>query len=126
MKKLILIIIIIIELLIIKIPPYIELNNIAIIEEVTLIKQDNKYHLTLKEIIPTKAEQTIKYKYKTYKSTGTSIKNALNNIKIVASIKMANNLPKYISVLEIGLIAKYLIDPSFISPAIEKQPSIMQ
>ena len=81
MKKLILIIIIIIELLIIKIPPYIELNNIAIIEEVTIIKQDNKYHLTLKEIIPTKAEQTIKYKYKTYESTGTSIKNALSNIK---------------------------------------------
>lgn len=81
MKKIILIIIIIIELLLIKIPPYVELNNIAIIEEITIIKKEDAYHLTLKEIIPEKSEQTIKYKYKTYKSTGTSINNALKNIK---------------------------------------------
>lgn len=81
MKKIILIIIIILEILLIKIPPYVELNNIAIIEEIKLIKKDNTYYLELKEIIPTKSDQSIKYKYKTYKSTGNTIKESLNNIK---------------------------------------------
>ena len=43
MKKIFLTLIIILELLIIKIPEYNELNNIAIIEEISVIKQNNKY-----------------------------------------------------------------------------------
>ena len=46
MKKIFLTLIIILELLIIKIPEYNELNNIAIIEEISVIKQNNKYHIT--------------------------------------------------------------------------------
>lgn len=81
MKKILLIILIILELVIIKIPPYVELNNIAIIEEVAIKKTNNQYTLILKEIIPIKDDQGIDYEYKFYKETSTSIKQAYSNLK---------------------------------------------
>ena len=80
MKKIILIIIIILELFLIKIPPYIELNNLIIIEEIAVIKNNNKYTLILKEIIPIKDDKSISYKYKYYEETSTSIKKTYNKI----------------------------------------------
>lgn len=80
MKKTFLIIIIILELLIIKIPSYIELNDLAIIEEVTIKQENTRYTIILKEIIPIKDDQGINYEYKYYQETASSISKAYNKL----------------------------------------------
>ena len=79
MNKL-LIILLLIPLLFINIPPYIELNNIAIIEEIGIKQNKNNYTLYLKEIIPIKEDNSIKYEYKYYESTSKTIKSCLKKI----------------------------------------------
>ena len=79
MNKL-LIILLLIPLLFINIPPYIELNNIAIIEEIGIKQNKNNYTLYLKEIIPIKEDNSIKYEYKYYESTSKNIKACLRKI----------------------------------------------
>lgn len=79
MNKL-LIILLLIPLLFINIPPYIELNNIAIIEEMGIKQNKNNYTLYLKEIIPIKEDNSIKYEYKYYESTSKNIKTCLKKI----------------------------------------------
>lgn len=81
MKKIILILLIIIELFIIKVPKYEELNNLAIIKEIAIEYKENKYTIYLKEIIPIKDNQGTNYKYKIYKETSSTIKKAYNKIK---------------------------------------------
>ncbi len=81
MKKIILLILILLELFIIPIPEYVELNNLAIIEEVILEEKNNQYTLILKEKIPLKDDQGISYKYKTYKETSSTINSVYQNIK---------------------------------------------
>ena len=85
MKRIILILLIILELFIIKIPKYEELNNLVIIKEIAVEYNKDKYTIYLKEIIRIKANQGINYKYKIYKETSTSIKKAYN--KIVSKTK---------------------------------------
>ena len=77
MKKLLLIAIIVLELSIIPIPQYKELNNLAIIEDIKVIKTRNKYTITLKEIIPIKENNGINYKYKYYQDSSNTIKDAI-------------------------------------------------
>ena len=77
MKKLLLIVIIVLELSIIPIPQYKELNNLAIIEDIKVIKTRNKYTITLKEIIPIKENNGINYKYKYYQDSSNTIKDAI-------------------------------------------------
>ena len=79
MNKL-LIIFLLIPLLFIKIPPYIELNNLAIIEEIGIKKNKENYTLYLKEIIPIKEDNSIKYEYKYYESTNKNISSCLKDI----------------------------------------------
>ena len=81
MKKIILIILLLSELLIINIPPYVELNNLAIIEEIGVIKENNQYTLILKEVIPIKDNQGIKYKYKYYQESSPTLINAYKKLK---------------------------------------------
>ena len=80
MKKILLYTIIILELSLIKVPEYIELNNLAIIEEIGIIEKNNKYTIILKEIIPIKSNQGINYKYKYYKETASTVNKALTNL----------------------------------------------
>ena len=80
MKKIILIILIVLELSIIKIPSYKELNNLAIIEEIKVIKVNDKYTITLKEIIPIKENDGINYKYKYYKESSISITDTIDKL----------------------------------------------
>ena len=79
MNKL-LILLLLIPLFFINIPPYIELNNIAIIEEIGIKQNKNNYTLYLKEIIPIKEDNSIKYEYKYYESTSKNIKSCLKKI----------------------------------------------
>lgn len=91
MKRIILILIIILELIIIKIPKYTELNNLAIIKEIGIEYKENTYTLYLKEIIPTKDNQGINYGYKIYKESATSINKAYNKIKSKTKKKLYLN-----------------------------------
>lgn len=88
MKRLILILIIILELFIIKIPEYNELNNIAIIEEITIIKINNKYHITFKEIIPIKENNSLTYKYKNHKIKTNDLTKSLEEISKTTKKKL--------------------------------------
>lgn len=88
MKKIFLTLIIILELLIIKIPEYNELNNIAIIEEISVIKQNNKYHITFKEIIPIKENNSLTYKYKEHKIKTNDLTKSLEEISKTTKKKL--------------------------------------
>lgn len=116
MKKIILYILIIIELTIFKIPKYVELNNIAIIEEISLIEKYDKYTLTLKETIPIKDEQGIKYKYKEYKKTASTPKKAYQLIE--KSTKKRLYLKKTKSLKTNILITSKIIKELNINPKI--------
>ena len=118
MKKIILIIIIIIELFIIKIPKYNELNNIAIIEEITVLKINNKYHITFKEIIPTKDNNGLTYKYKNHKIKTNNINNSLIEISKTTKKKLYLSKTKSLTTnltYSNNLIKLYKIKPTIIN-----------
>lgn len=73
MRKYIIIMLIFLSLLIIKIPKYVELNHIHIIEEISITCSNNYYQVTLKEIIPIKEDNGIEYRYKEYTKTGDKL-----------------------------------------------------
>ena len=94
MKKALLLILIILELILIKVPNYVELNNLAIIDTIGIIEENNRYTIILKEIIPTKSDQGIKYEYKYYKETSTTIKKAITNLNKKTKKKLYFNKTK--------------------------------
>lgn len=81
MKKLFIIIIIMLGAYIFKIPKYNELNNLAIIESIAVEYDGTNYTLYLKEIIPTKNDQGIKYDYKYYQEKDKTIESSYKKIK---------------------------------------------
>ena len=81
MKKVIVVILVLLGAIIIKIPEYVELNDLAIIETVGVKYNEGLYTIYLKEIIPKKDENGITYDYKYYKSTDKNILKALKNTK---------------------------------------------
>ena len=80
MKKLFLLIIIILigKLLI---PKYNELNNITIIDKITITCNKNKYNIIMREKYITKDKNNLKYKYKYHKIKKEKLNN-INNIYI--------------------------------------------
>lgn len=94
MKKILIILLIIIELFIIKIPSYVELNDLAIIEKIAVIDNDNSYTIILKEIIPVKDDQGISYKYHYYQETAKTIEEAYNKIDNSTNKKLYLNKVK--------------------------------
>lgn len=71
----------IVFLFIIKIPKYVELNNLIIIEDIGVACDKGKYKIYLREIVPLKDDTGISYKYKTYASDEMeSLEKAYNNI----------------------------------------------
>lgn len=88
MKKILTILLVLIIAYLLNIPPYIELNDLAIIETVAIEKQDNLYTLYLKEVIPTKNGHGINYEYKYYQETAVSIEKALENVKTSSNKKI--------------------------------------
>ena len=88
MKKIILIgIIIIIKIII---PPYQELNNIIIVDKIE-INCNKIIKIKIKEIIPIKKDNTIKYEYKYYQKEGNNIKEILKQIEIEEKKKIYLN-----------------------------------
>ena len=88
MKKIIYFLIVFLISFLIKIPPYIELNNLAIIETIGIEEKDNMYTIYLKELIPIKNDQGIKYEYKYYEASSKTIDKAINKIKKETSKKL--------------------------------------
>lgn len=80
MKKVGIIILLISIVVFPKISPYVELNNLAIIESIGVSYKDENYTIWLKEVIPIKDEQGINYEYEYYKGTGQSIDKAYKEI----------------------------------------------
>ena len=72
--EIILLITLIIIRLFIKIPNYVELNNLAIIENIEVECLNNSYKIRLKEIIPIKDDNGIEYDNKYYEEEGKSLK----------------------------------------------------
>ena len=112
MRKLLIISSILIILFFIEIPPYVELNDLAIIETIGIEYKDNQYTVFLKEVIPTKGDQGIDYKYKYYDARCSNIIDALNKIKketpkkiylskvqkLVTNIRQTNNIKKELDI----------------------------
>ncbi len=93
MNKL-LILLLLIPILFIDIPPYIELNNISIIETIGIEENKNEYTLYLKEIIPIKEDNSITYKYHYYESTNKTLKKCLQDIESNSNKKIYLNKVK--------------------------------
>ena len=88
MKRLLLFIIILVGAFIFKIPKYVELNNLTIIEGIGIEHLDNKYTIYLKEIIPKKKENGIIYEYKFYQSSDTNLNDAYKRLKTTTKKKL--------------------------------------
>lgn len=78
MKKVIYILLFI--LLLINSHNYKDLNNIAIITNISIEKDKNNYKVTFQEIIPKRNDTNIKYDYKYYTNINKDLKNAFNEI----------------------------------------------
>mgnify|MGYP004459909145 CR=1 FL=1 len=96
MKRIVIATILVLSLFIIKIPKYIELNNLAIIESIGINYKDKNYEIYLKEIIPYRSDQGIAYKYKYYNNKAPSIKKALEKIEKNINKKLYLNKLKLI------------------------------
>lgn len=88
MKKVGIIILLISIVVFPKISPYVELNNLAIIESIGVSYKDENYTIWLKEVIPIKDEQGINYEYEYYKGTGQSIDKAYKEIILKTKKKL--------------------------------------
>ncbi len=66
MKKLILITSILIIISMYFVPPYKELNDLAIIDKIGIEQEKDIYHIYVREVIPTKNNNGIHYQYKIY------------------------------------------------------------
>ena len=62
------------------IPKYTELNHLIIIDGIGIGKENDIYTIYLREIIPIKDNNSIKYEYKYYKEKDNDINKAINKI----------------------------------------------
>ena len=80
-RKLLIFLLGIILLILLPTPQYRELNHLIIIHSIKVHCQEQVYELTLKEIIPKKEENGIRYTYKEYKETGSNLKEIKDKIE---------------------------------------------
>ena len=94
MKKIILLILLLTISLII--PKYNELNNLIIIDGIGIKKDNNIYIVYLREIIPIKDNNSIKYEYKYYKEKDNDINKAIKKINNKTNKKIYLNKIKFL------------------------------
>ncbi len=81
MKKIVvLIILFILFSFVIKIPNYHELNDLAIINGVGVSYKNSSYTIYMKEIIPTRSDDGIEYKYIIYEASADDLESALEKV----------------------------------------------
>jgi len=95
-KKLILVIILIALSIFVKIPNYVELNNLAIIESIGIDYNNSHYTIYLKEVIPIKDDLGINYKYKYYKDDGKNIRETITKLKSKTKKKLYLDKVKFL------------------------------
>ena len=112
MKKVIVILFAIVVGFLIKIPKYVELNNLAIIEGIGVSYNGDKYTIYLKEVIPVKNDQGIDYQYEYYKGYGNDIESAYKKLEehtkkklyidkckfLVTNLKQSNDVIKILDI----------------------------
>lgn len=81
MKKIIISTILLIIIFTYFVPPYNELNNIMIIDSIKIIKKNNKYNITLREIIPKRNNSGLNYTHKYHKIEVNNISDIKKNIE---------------------------------------------
>lgn len=79
-KKIILIGVLLLFSLLLPLGEYVELNDLAIIRGVAVGCGEEEVQLYLKEVIPVKVEQGIKYQYDFYQATGKNITRSYQRI----------------------------------------------
>lgn len=81
MKKILISTFILIILFIYFVPTYNELNNIMIIDKVKVMKDNNTYNITFREVIPKRNNNGIIYTYKYHKTKVNNINKSISNIE---------------------------------------------
>ncbi len=76
-------------------PPYVELNDLAIIQGVGVSCGD-ELNLYLKEIIPIKGDSGIKYQYEYYQGMGNSVFDSFQNIQLKTKKKLYLKKAKFL------------------------------
>lgn len=82
MKKIIVLLVLIITFgFIIKIPEYHELNDLAIIQGVSVEYKNNSYIVYMKEVIPIRSDMGIDYKFKYYEGESSDLEKAIERVQ---------------------------------------------
>lgn len=95
-KYLAILIAIILMTIFIKVPKYVELNNLILVDGIGVSCRNESYTLFIKEIIPTKKETGIIYSYKIYEDTNSNINKAYKNIEEKVKKKIYSKEARYI------------------------------
>ena len=95
-KYLAILITIILMTIFIKVPKYVELNNLILVDGIGVSCRNESYTLFIKEIIPTKKETGIIYSYKIYEDTNSNINKAYKNIEKKVNKKIYSKEVRYI------------------------------
>ena len=60
---------------------YIELNNLAIITNISIVKEKDNYKVTFQEIIPKREDNKVVKNFKYYTNTSNSLQHAFYNLE---------------------------------------------
>lgn len=90
------VILVLVPIFIFKIPEYVELNDLAIIEGIGLSCHEDGVTLYLKEVVPVKSDAGITYQYNYYQSDGKKLDNAYQKIQNKEDKKIFIDRSQYI------------------------------
>lgn len=114
----------------IKIPEYVELNNLIIVEGIGVQCDSKNYKLYLKEIIPTKDDNGITYKYKLYDSDNfNSLEKAYKKIEEKSKKKIFYKDARYLVTncnKSDKIIEYFKIDPNYIEHTKKEIEDVMK
>lgn len=96
LKTVFVVILVLVPIFIFKIPEYVELNDLAIIEGIGLSCHEDGVTLYLKEVVPVKSDAGITYQYNYYQSDGKKLDNAYRKIQNKEDKKIFIDRSQYI------------------------------
>lgn len=96
LKTVFVVILVLVPIFIFKIPEYVELNDLAIIEGIGLSCHEDGVTLYLKEVVPVKSDAGITYQYNYYQSDGKKLDNAYQKIQNKEDKKIFIDRSQYI------------------------------
>lgn len=96
LKTVFVVILVLVPIFIFKIPEYVELNDLAIIEGIGLSCHEDGVTLYLKEVVPVKSDAGITYQYNYYQSDGKKLDKAYQKIQNKEDKKIFMNRSQYI------------------------------